>query len=497
MRSSLFIFSFKGGVAMKKSIIRIICFIMILGTVLLCVNHVLKLKYSDGIYDMTKFYELEDDSVDVLILGSSHAYQSFNTGVLWNDYGIASYVLGGSVQPIWNTYYYLKEALKTQTPELIVLEGYCVYQNHKFADDSRIICNTYGMKWSKDKIDAIKISSPKERWNEFIIGYTQYHTRYSELSKEDFYKNKGNPLYNDWKGFGCNMATKARESTDVTGMDGRSPLYRKSEEYYRKTIELAQENNIPIVVVIAPYAGINGDVELLFNTASDIASEYNVNFINCNLSLSEIGIDYTTDAADGNHLNYKGNQKFTRYIGALLKDNYVISDHRGDTNYASWQRNADYISQQIYNQELSEMDDAEDIFKKIWNEDYRLIISVDGDCTTNDETLQTFYSSIGITNDERNGIWYRDNTYGINWYTHDGDEEKYVRTPAHDFHMRRYADEEGNYQNQVIIDNVEYKNVENGINIVIYDTVTESVVDSFGLDYYDGYRVVRLPDELY
>ena len=476
---------------MKKTIIRIIFFMIILGITLLHVNHIFKFKYDDGIYDMIQFYELEDDTVDVLILGSSHGFQNFNTGILWDDYGMASYALGGSFQPMWNTYYYLKEALKTQTPELIVLEGFCVNQNQEFIDDSRIIKNTYGMKWSEDKLNAIKISSPKERWNEFILGYTQYHMRYPELSKGDFYKNKGNPLNNDWKGFVCNMRATALESTDVTGIEGRNPLYWKAEAYYRKTIELAQENNIPIVVVIAPYAGVTGDDELLFNTASDIASEYGVNFINCNLFLSDIGIDYTTDAADINHLNYKGNQKFTRYIGDLLKDNYAISDHRGETKYASWQRDADHISQRIYNQELLESDVFDDISKRIWNENYRLIISVDGDCTTEDEELQTFYLSVGNTNDERNGIWYRDNTYGIDWYTHYGDEEKYVRTPAHDFHMRRYVDEEGNYRSQVIIDNVEYKNVQNGINIVVYDTVTESIADSFGLDYYDGYRVVR------
>lgn len=476
---------------MKKSIIRIIYFFMILGTVLLCVNHVLKLKYSDGIYDMTKFYELEDDTVDVLILGSSHAYLNFNTGVLWDEYGMASYVLGGSNQPMWNTYYYLKEALKTQKPELIVLEGFFVYYKWELISGDRIIKNTYGMKWSVDKLNAIKISAPKERWDEFILGYTQYHMRYPELSKEDFFKNQGNPLYVDWKGFTCVMRTMSLESTDVTRVDGRSPLYWKAEEYYRKTIELAQENNIPIVVVLAPFADISEDMELRYNTASDIASEYNVNFINCNLFLSEIGISYSTDIADSHHLNYKGNQKFTHYIGALLKDNYVISDHRGDNNYASWQRNADYISQQIYNQELLEMNDPEKILKKIWNEDYRLIISVDGDCTTDDETLQAFYSSIGITNDERNGIWYRDNTYGIYWYTHDGDEEKYIRMPAHDFCMRRNVDKDGKDQNEVIIDNVEYKNVENGLNIVVYDTITDSIVDSFGLDFYNDYSVVR------
>ena len=74
------------------------------------VDGILKVKYVDGIYSMKRFYELEDDSVDVLFLGSSHVFETYNTSVLWDEYGIASYVLGGSVQPMWNTYFYMKEA---------------------------------------------------------------------------------------------------------------------------------------------------------------------------------------------------------------------------------------------------------------------------------------------------------------------------------------------------------------------------------------------------
>lgn len=476
---------------MKKSIIRIGCFIVILGTVLLYVNHVFKFKYGDGIYDVTKFYELEDDTVDVLILGSSHAFEDFNTGVLWNEYGMASYILAGSIQPMWNTYYYLKEALKTQTPELIVLEGYCVTRNEEFIDDSRIIKNTYGLKWSQDKLNAIKISSPEERWMEFIPEYTQYHTRYTELSKADFYVNQGNPSYEDWKGFGSNMTTTSLETVDVSGVETRNPLFDKSEEYYRKIIELAQGNSIPIVVVISPYAGINENAESLYNTASDIAAEYGVDFINCNRFLGETGINYTTDAADTNHLNYKGNQKFSQYIGQILMDNYVISDRREDPRYVSWQRNADYLFKQIYNQELREMTDIHAITEKILSEDYRLIISVDGNCTTADEPMQFFYSAVGIMNDGTNGIWYRDNTRGINWSSSNDVAEKYITDSTHDFGMKRTVDEEGIYSNQIIVDNKEYKKVENGINVVIYDTVTETVADSFGINLDDGYNIVR------
>ena len=271
---------------------------------------------------MTKLYELEDDTVDVLILGSSHAFENFNTATLWDEYGMSSYILAGSVQPMWNKYYYLKEALKTQTPEVIVLEGFLTTWYQDYIDDSRIIKNNFGLNWSIDKINSIKVSSPEERWGEFFLEYAQYHTRYTELSAADFLKNQNEKLYDDWKGFGCNMFTTPLESIDVSGVSEKAVLYEKTETYYRKTIELAQERNIPIVVVISPFAGISEAAQQLFNTAGDIASAYNVPFLNSNLVVSEIGLDYSTDAADTDHLNYKGNQKFSKYIGKYLIEHF-------------------------------------------------------------------------------------------------------------------------------------------------------------------------------
>lgn len=61
---------------------RIICFLLILILLLYGTGNILKFKNGDGIYSLTKFYELEDDTVDVLVLGSSHAFENFNTGLL-------------------------------------------------------------------------------------------------------------------------------------------------------------------------------------------------------------------------------------------------------------------------------------------------------------------------------------------------------------------------------------------------------------------------------
>ena len=475
---------------MKQSIIRIICFLLILAMVLGYTNRVFQLKHSDGIYSLTKFYELEDNSVDVLILGSSHAFENFNTGVLWDSYGMASYILAGSMQPMWNTYYYLKEALKTQTPELIILEGYLTMWDQDYMEDSTTIKNNFGLKWSKNKIDSLKASVPRERWAEFFLSYEQYHTRYTELSAADFLPNQNNRLYDDWKGFGCNMKTTPLDSIDVSALTQKMPLHTKTEQYYRATIELALQNSIPIVVIISPYAGIQEDEHRRHNSAGDIAAEYGIPFLNCNTLIDEIGLDYTIDAGDPAHLNYRGNQKFSRYIGAYLKDNFQISDRRGQETYASWQRSADFTRQMIKDQQLTESWDLNEISGLLQDPEYLVIISIDGNCNAADETVRGFLMQQGISEEALYGIWQKDGA-SVTWHSGAEYAERYIRTAAHDFCLRRSIHESGQYANSIVMDNTPYRAVENGVNVLVFDRKTDKIADVFGINTDDHNAIVR------
>ncbi len=476
---------------MKKKIIRIVCFVLILLTILNTLNRIFKVKYGDGIYSLTKFYELEDHTVDVLILGSSHAFENFNTGLLWDEYGMTSYVLAGSVQPMWNTYYYLKEALKTQKPELIVLEGYMVSYQQEYIDDSRIIKNNYGLKWSKDKLQSMMVSIPSERWGEFMLEYVQYHNRYAELSADDFLKDKGKALYRDWKGFGCNMATEKMLAPVVEQSGELLPLSQKTEKYYRKTIELAKENDIPMVVIIAPYAGITEEEQKRYDMAEKIAGEYNVEFRNYNLCYEDIGIDFTTDAADEAHLNYKGNQKFSQSIGRHLKDNYEISDRRGDSFYQSWANNADMIRGQIRNQKLKETKDISSFLQQAENEDYSYVITIDGKCHSGMKEVEKLIDAFHISKDMHRGMWYVEKDEAT-WYSGGETAERYVKWDGHDVCMKRILNEDGvDYKNILLVDHEEYQMVNNGVNITVYSKVTQTIADSVGFDVEDSFQLVR------
>lgn len=477
---------------MKKSAVRISCFIFLLFVGLRCADRILAVKYGDGIYDMTKFYQLEDGTVDVLVLGSSHAFEDINTGTLWDQYGIASYVLAGSMQPMWNTYYYLKEALKTQEPKLVILEAYMLRFDRDYADDSRIIKNTFGMKWSPDKIEAVKASVPRERWPEFMLEYIQYHTRYSELSREDFLPDKGDIYYKDWKGFGSNMATECYQRPDVSGVTDRRGLAEKTETYFRMFMELAEKNGIPVLIIATPYAGLTERDQMIFNTVGELAEEYDAGFINYNLREELPSLDYGQDMADVSHLNYRGNRKLTAALGAYIRENYPVPDRRGEAAYISWERNARYIEAQIANQELKETEDAASLAARLQNPDYLVFASVDGGCTTEDENLAVVWDALGISRDGVGGIWCVDMAAGPLYISGLQSSRQYIRRDYHDFMLERtYDPDRGIYCNTITADGVNQQKVEYGVNIVVYSRTTQEIADCVGIRPDAGYSLVR------
>ena len=107
---------------MKKTyVIRFISFCVIFCLLFSLVSSVLRDKRVVGEYNPTTkirgFYQEEKDSLDFVFVGSSQLYAHIAPAVLWRDYGITSYDFAANEQPLWISYFYIKEALKTQKPK--------------------------------------------------------------------------------------------------------------------------------------------------------------------------------------------------------------------------------------------------------------------------------------------------------------------------------------------------------------------------------------------
>ena len=170
----------------KFKIAKTACFLLIFLVLFYFVSETLKFKYDDGVRPMANYYALPEDTVDVLMLGSSHIGMNVDPSILWRERGIASYVCWAGMQPTWNTYYYLRECLKTQRPKVIVMDTYLATNDLEYSDYEAMVKTLAGMRLSRDKLEAIKVSAAPEYLPSVALGFPTYHYRYSDLSESDF-----------------------------------------------------------------------------------------------------------------------------------------------------------------------------------------------------------------------------------------------------------------------------------------------------------------------
>ena len=335
---------------MLKKIAKVVIFLLVAALVLNGVCKVMKLKHVDGIYPLTIFYELPADSCDVMFFGTSHTFEGINPAIIWSEQGIPSYVLAGSTQPMWSTYFYMKEAFKYQKPKVVVLDidttffkGDGTSEEGLYNDYSRMVKNTIGMRFSLDKVRATMVNAPKELWGDILLGFPTYHTRYTDLKENDF-TGYWEDYPECWKGHCEHRGKQAFGTPDVTGVTEATPLEPKVEEWFLKILDLCEEEDVELLLTCYPFV-ISNMEQSVYLTVEQIANERNIPFINFNTHQELLNLDYGFDFGDENHLNYNGNPKLSAYMAQYLMDNYDLEDKRGtDERYDSWDANLQFYN---------------------------------------------------------------------------------------------------------------------------------------------------------
>ncbi len=329
-----------------RKFFKTVAFLACLLVLFYLVSCIFGFKYEDGITTIDHFYDLPEDTVDVLLLGSSHMGMNVDPSLLWNLRGIASYNCWGSMQQPWNTYYYLKECLKYQTPKLVVMDVYGVTFSGDFPGYDNLVKATQGLRLSRDKIENILVSAPEEYRSALLLGLPSYHYRYSEITGDDFrnfFWNKDTGIQTiDMTG----AVVQSFDILDVSNMKQVIPLAEKCETYFRKTLDLCRDNNIPMLLVASPYY-LHEEEQQRFNRIGEIAEEYGYPFLNFNETYREIGINPQEDFRDLAHMNQSGIDKYDAYLADYIVEHYDIPDRRLDENHI-WNQHVETQSHCVY-----------------------------------------------------------------------------------------------------------------------------------------------------
>ena len=328
----------------KKNRIRL-GFLLLLAVTIYFISSVLSIKSSHGIDQQAGLYWQKKDTIDVIMMGTSHIHCNVNTALLWEKYGIAAYDYSGAEQPLWMTYFYLKELYKYQEPEVIVLD---LYAPARFKEDYQyqwISESIYGMRFSFNKVEMLAVSVEPERMLNYFPSFAVYHGRYDDLQEEDFENFFWNGEEKEtFKGYTPYWNVWPQEIPEISEQQAGG-LTAKSEKYLRKIIEYTRKKGTDLIFIVAPYI-ITEEDKQTYDQIAEIADQEGITFIDYNECYEEIGLDFATDFNDDSHLNYRGSCKFTDYFGNLLDSNDRIPDRRGQEGYESWDEHVRLIEDQ-------------------------------------------------------------------------------------------------------------------------------------------------------
>ena len=309
--------------------IKVILIIVVFVLVFAFLNRLVMPKYATDLVEgsFTKEYYAEEKDHEVIFIGDCEVYANISPMVMYENYGITAYVRGNSQQLIWQSYYLLKETLKYEIPKVVVFNVNSMRYSEPVSEPyNRLMLDE--MPLSKEKIELIKASmTEEENILSYIFPILRYHSRFSELTKEDFtYLFKDKKITHN--GFLINQNVKPVGTLPI---DKKLPTYEFKDidyEYLDKIYELCQDNNIELVLMKAPsvYPYWYPEYE---SQIVEYASSHNIAYYNFINVASEIGIDYNTDTYDGGlHLNLDGATKLSTYFGKILKENYDLTDYR-------------------------------------------------------------------------------------------------------------------------------------------------------------------------
>ena len=270
---------------MKKFLLKLSLFMFLFLISLSVVSKIMVRKGNGYGTDVLSFYNEKKNSMDLIFFGSSHSYATFSPNVLKEETGLVSYNFSTQQQPLWITYHYMIEALKYQKPKYFVLDILMAIKNFEYSSEGVNRDAIDKMKFSKNKIDAINVSVEKlsDRIS-YYFNIIKYHSRWNELGKTDILSLLHSNI-SPTKGF-----TYLKENTaeavkyDLKDVTNVKKISKKNEEYLKKIINLAKENNIELILVKSPCTTTKEEQEY-YNYIELIAKENDIKYLNYKYTL--------------------------------------------------------------------------------------------------------------------------------------------------------------------------------------------------------------------
>lgn len=312
----------------KHNAIKIIILFAVIAALLFAFNEVLQPKEQD-MYLIDYIYKLPNDTLDVLIFGSSHVYSGINNPLMNEilEADTLSYTAGSN--KIEYVQFQYAEAMKTQSPKFVIIELFTFMPYVEGDSAEEVVGHRVfdRMRLSPNKVKGVSTFN-FEKPLDFYVPFFKYHERWKSL--EESFVFDADKIVADYGFVSYAHLTKKNrlDGSDVTKL--RTQLDTDAIDMDRVDIltgiikQCKDNGQIPILVFTPYYSGydfVTDDIQNYLLYFDAYSAENNIDYINYADMYDELGFVYT-DFRNRTHLNIAGAQKLSEHLSYYIKDKY-------------------------------------------------------------------------------------------------------------------------------------------------------------------------------
>ena len=323
-----------------KNLLKVIIFLILLFLVILGMSRVLNVSDNIGRRVLRGFYEEPEGSLDAVYVGASNVYAYWAASLAWHDYGMTVFPYSVSALPAQAVTTILDECRQTQPNAVYIINLNSLKDTELTLQSAHFLLDYF--PFSSRKITLVNRFSEELEINglerlEFYFPFIRFHSAWSNLNANSFI----------WDGEGLRGEYTRRETT-LNGVEDISRQYtyttdtttleEKTAEVLGELLDYIETEQIPVLFIMVPQSFNNEDLSAELNTVCQIVEDRGFDVLNLTDpdSISEIGIDLTTDFYNARHMNTHGVIKYTHFLAEYLHDHYNFTDKRDDPAYDSW-----------------------------------------------------------------------------------------------------------------------------------------------------------------
>lgn len=287
------------------------------------------------------FYALPEDSLDMVFIGSSHSYCTFDPA----NFDGNSFQMGTPLQHPDTSYYELLEVYDYQNPETVVVEVYWDMLDDDFEIKQAV--SFFEVVKNEARIeDYIKNVFPagdKVKYSMPVIRYQQDFFAFASSKLENKIQNmfdvskdtlpsqqgEGTEYYMADGYVYCDIIMPEDEydrTNQFKNLDGKDWEFSDRQKYWlTEIIDLCREKGSKLIFVTAPIANVSMDYiknyDIIHYAVADFAGENGVPYIDYNIINREENMLADENFRDDAHLNDSGVKIVDRHFKEYLEQN--------------------------------------------------------------------------------------------------------------------------------------------------------------------------------